>query len=109
VFWKTGFLFSMLEPEATSVSDKAYKELEDVFLSKRKYSASDDKPTVADLALVWHLNSSYSGGYEFSVRVKEYYELLQEYPGVKENFEKFQEDLRKFMAEMIEKMKGYRV
>jgi len=74
--------------EAKAISDKAWQELENVFLSRRKFLSSDDKITVADLALFWHLGGLIDIGYEFSPRVKEYHQnVLDSEPGLKESLE----------------------
>jgi len=74
--------------EAKAISDKAWQELENVFLSRRKFLSSDDKITVADLALFWHLGGLIDAGYEISPRVKEYHQnVLDSEPGLKESLE----------------------
>jgi len=95
---RVGFLKSISESEAKALSDKAFKELEDMFLSRWNYVASQDEPTIADLSLAWHLLNAVAFGYEFSPRVQEYYNLLLKIPGLKEDFDATEEEGKKFNA-----------
>jgi len=72
---KIGMINTPLE-EAKKISDEAFVELENIFLKNRKYLASDDKITICDLALLWHLTGLIEAGYELSDKMKNYYESV---------------------------------
>jgi len=98
---KLGFSSTPLE-EAKQATDKATQFLEEVFVSRHKFLATDDKPTIADVEIAWHLAGLVDLGYEFSSSVKKYYDtLLQELPGLKE-------DINSFLEERTERAKQYK-
>jgi glutathione S-transferase len=68
---KLGYMNKPLD-EAKATTDKAFVDLIGVFLSQRKFVASNDKLTIADLALVYHLAGSKDIGYELPPRADEY-------------------------------------
>jgi glutathione S-transferase len=90
--------------EAKKNTDKALSDIENVFLAQRKYLATEDKPSIADLALFWQLSGTIDRGVEITPRVKEYYNNLLSYDaslkesrdqfleGTKENARKKQEE-----------------
>jgi len=75
--------------EAKATSEKLLKEIEDIFLSRRKFLASNDKPTIADLAIMWHLRGLENAGIEFSAKVQEYRKNVLEEPLLREDIETY--------------------
>merc|ERR1712054_357165 len=73
---KLGLSQTSLE-EAKKTSEEALKTLEEVFLNRHKFVASNDHPTIADLALAWQLYGLGSWDLEFSDKVKEYQKFLE--------------------------------
>jgi len=75
--------------DAKATVDKNLKELEDVFLSQKKFVASDDKLTIADLSLAFIL-CFVSEAYDFSkfTKVTAYYESVVSFcPKLKEELD----------------------
>jgi len=94
--------------EAKAAADKVWGEFESVFLSQRKFIASDDKLSIADLAVFWHLAGIVDGGYEATPRLREYYDnVLKAAPGLKENQDGYlelrKETFRKQKEEAVKK------
>ena len=77
-WFKYGFTKNLTQEEAKEISDKAFQELENVFLSQRKFISSHDKITIADLAVAFHLAGTKDLGYEFSPRLEEYMKSVYE-------------------------------
>jgi len=75
--------------EAKTLSEKASKELENVFLTQRKYLASNEKITIADLAFLPILASMILLDIELTPRLQEYYKNVTELAEVKENFKAY--------------------
>jgi len=95
------FGFSKADPEeAKALNEKTQKEIESVFLSSRKYLASDDKITIADLALVPQFVGAGLVGIELSPRLQEYYNKVREVPEVNEAIEKYIQDGKEMMVRM---------
>jgi glutathione S-transferase len=61
---------NLTKEDASIISEKALLNFENIFL-KKKFIASDEKVTIADLALAWHFNNLQYYGLEFTPRVKE--------------------------------------
>lgn len=81
---------NLTKEEAKAITDKGLADLENVFLSKHKFIASEDKVTIADLALVWHFRNLEFYGYELPNRIREYYEVLKtNLHGIVEDFDDF--------------------
>ncbi len=75
---------------AKLITDDAMNDLINIFLSRRRFLASECNLTIADLSLTWHFQNLNYYGYEFSNRVWEYFQdLLNNLPGIKENFSDF--------------------
>jgi len=83
----TGFK-KMNLAEAKSKTDEAFAEIENIFLKDRKFLASDSKPTIADIVLVWHLAGIMDTGYEASSKISQYLEdVYNEEPDLLEDIE----------------------
>ena len=102
-YTKIGMTGSTLD-EAKKISDNAFKELESIFLSKRKFLVSDDKITICDLALLWQLSGLVEAGYEFSKTVKAYYDNVINTDSVElgDSIAKFLEERKKAMEKRQE-------
>jgi len=85
---KFGWLTMGFE-EARTLSEKATRELESVFLSERRYLASNEKITIADLAFLPLLASMLILDIELTPRLQEYYKNVTELAEVKENFKTY--------------------
>lgn len=97
-YFKMGYI-KKTEEEVRSITEKAFTELIGVFLSQRKFAASDDKLTIADLALVFHLAGSRDSGYELPKRAEEYLnDIFTASPEVKAEVDKFLEDRAVYIA-----------
>jgi len=95
------FGMSKVDPEeARALNEKTQKEIESVFLSQRKYLASDDKITIADLALASRFASSAVYGIDLIPRLQEYFNNVNEVPEVKEIVEKYIQDGKEVLAIM---------
>jgi len=86
--------------EAKVASEKARKDMEEVFLSRRKFLASDDQITVADLAVVWQILWAKALEIQLSERLDEYYAAVKEYPGMAEKLEEYRLALTGMMGRM---------
>jgi len=75
--------------EARTLWEKETKELECVFLSQRKYLASNEKITIADLAFLPLLADMLLLKIELTPRLQEYYKNVTELAEVKENFKAY--------------------
>jgi glutathione S-transferase len=92
---------SLPKDEAATVSNKGLFNLENIFL-KKKFVASDENITIADLALAWHLNNLQYYGLEFTPRMKQYFNnVIEQLPGIRENFDAFD----KLREEVLENMR----
>ncbi len=69
---KLGYVKNITLDEAREISEKAFKELENVFLSQRKFIASNDNISVADVAVAFHFAGMVDSGFDFSSRLQEY-------------------------------------
>jgi len=95
-YTKPGYFKKYSVEEAKKVSEDCLKSLEELFLSQRKFVASDDKITIGDLAITWHLAGLIDAGADISPRVKEYYERVVEYPGVKDFVDDYMKNRREW-------------
>jgi len=86
--------------EAKKEGEVARKQLEDVFLSKRKYVATNDEISIGDLALIWHLLMGVICGNQLSPRLKEYYDNVKTFPGVQDKLDTYERDLKAMMGRM---------
>ena len=104
---KLGYASDSLE-KAKEVSDSAFADLENVFLSRTKFLASNDLPTICDISFLWHLAGLSDSGYQFSKRVQEYYELVlnTDSKALNESINSFFEERKEGMRRRNEKMKG---
>lgn len=94
-YFKIGYT-SIGEEEARKISDETFETFEKVFLNRFKYVATDDEVSIADLALIWHLNGMVKFGYKLPQRSAEYFESLLNIPGVKENLAEYEEEQKTF-------------
>lgn len=95
---KMGWIKSITLEEAKRISDESFSDLENTFLNRFKYVAGENV-TIADLALPWHLKGIHALGYEFSPRVKEYYDsVLSAEPGLEENVIEYIQDRVKILG-----------
>jgi glutathione S-transferase len=87
---------------AKKVTAAAFKQLEDVFLQKHKFLASNDQITIADLALAWHVLMGMSGGNlnDVGQKVKDWYDNVRKYPGIQEKLDTYEKDLKAMMGRM---------
>ena len=89
---------------ARSITDRAMNDLTHIFLSRRRFVASDANITIGDLALAWHFQNLNYYGYEFPNRVWEYFQdLISQLPGIKENFAEFNQKREQFLEYMRKK------
>jgi len=96
---KGGFSSAISLEEAKTISDAAWKELERVFLSQRRFLATNNQISVADLALSYHLAGLLVYGYELSPRVREYHrDVVKSESGLKESIDKYLENQKEAMA-----------
>jgi len=101
VYATFGFIKLPVE-EAKAISQKGLQDIEDVFLSQRKFLSSNDKITIADLALTWHLAGLSEGKLlEFSPRLQEYFKNVTEYPGIKESISEYLELRKSWIAKKL--------
>jgi hypothetical protein len=90
---------------AKSVTNKAMNDLINIFLNRRRFVASDANVTIGDLSLAWHLLNLNYYGYEFPNRVWEYFQdLIENFPGIKENFVDFNLKRERFLELMIKRL-----
>jgi Glutathione S-transferase len=88
--FKLGFVKNVTQEEAKQISDNALKELENVFLSQRKFISSHEKLTIADVAVAFHFAGSKDSGYEFSPRLEEYIKnVYDQDPALKEDIDSY--------------------
>ena len=100
-----GFIKNLTLEEAKEISDKAFKELENIFLSQRKFISSHEKITIADLAVAWHFAGSKDEGYEFSPRLEEYIkDVYEQDPSLKEDTDSYIKLRREFLKLVQNKM-----
>jgi len=75
--------------EAKTLFEKTMKELESVFLTQKKYLASNERITIADLAFLPLLASMIILDIELTPRLQEYYKNITELVEVKESFKAY--------------------
>lgn len=101
-----GYAKDTLE-EATKIADSAFQQLESIFLSKTKFITSDEEISIADLALVWHLASLVSFGFQLRPRVQQFYnDILSTDPeGFKQKIDNFLSERDSAMKDRIQNKK----
>jgi len=103
---KLGYTSGKLE-EAKTITDKALKELEDVFLSKHKFVARDETLTLAALALPWPFLILDQCEYKVTEKVTEkYIKSVMEEPGLKEAVDNYAKLLQVWIDDFNSKKEG---
>ena len=99
----TNYTGTLTLEEAKEISDKSTQQFVDFFLASRKYIASDDFITIADLAIAFHLALLIDLGYEASPRLIQYFnDLNAAEPGLKEFMEGYVNDRANFVKKRDE-------
>jgi len=69
---KLGMLTTVTLEDATAGAAKFLQEFETLFLSQGKFLASDEKVTIADIAVIFFISGMNNTGLEYSQGVKDY-------------------------------------
>lgn len=73
VYQKLGYTNNSYE-EAEKITLEGLQDLEDKFLSRRRFLGSDDRITIADLAFLWHFAGIKDSGVKLSERLTKYWD-----------------------------------
>jgi len=96
VYVKLGKVKNVSLEEAKKTSEETLLELEQFFLSESRYLAFGDSPSIADLALLWHLAELIDFGIKPSDTIKTYLnDLYAASPSLKEDVALFLDHTKK--------------
>lgn len=104
VYQQLGYTNNSYE-EAEKITLEGLKDLEEKFLSRRKFLASDDRITIADLAFLWHFAGVKSCGIQLSERLNKYWDDVISYDkeGLTNSINSYLEERKEILSVMSKK------